>query len=129
MKAVNKSSKRVLDHLTNSLEAGTSRKSDNTPGVYMPVCVEHLYDCEAGSIFSVSHYFEQNGDLVPDPDMTFLRDRIGEWYPMTFQNSLVYRVGIEVVDGAVTCVNTREQADEAKFTNLWMKNIKEQQGL
>lgn len=37
----------------------------------MAVSVDHLYDCESGSIFSVSHYYEQNGDLVPDADMTF----------------------------------------------------------
>src|ERR1700690_4298886 len=101
MKAVIKSSKRILDKLTESLEPSTSRELDNSPGVFMPVCVEHLYDCELGSIFSVTHYYEQNGDLVPDPDMAFLRDRNGEWYLMTFQNALTCRVGIELVDGTV----------------------------
>lgn len=48
---------------------------------------------------------------------------------MSFQNSLAYRVGVEIVDGTTTRINVREQADEAEFAELWGRNIKEQQGL
>jgi hypothetical protein len=31
------------------------------------VCVERVEDTRHGPVFSVAHYYEQAGDLVPDP--------------------------------------------------------------
>src|SRR5258708_7470587 len=118
MKAINKAAKRILDRLTEGLStAGQSRKVDNAPGAFMAVHVERLSDTEAGAVFSIAHYYEQHGDLVPDPDMTFIRALDGEWYPLTIQDQFVYRVGAELRDGAFIVVDARQQDDLARSAN------------
>ena len=36
----------------------------------------------------VAHYFEQNGDLVPDPSVTFFVIDSGEWVPIGIEQAL-----------------------------------------
>ena len=60
-------------------------KLDNKPGLFMPVVFEILgqsaellgtkYD-----IVSMAHYYVQNGDLMADPEMTFLCGQVGDEY-------------------------------------------------
>jgi len=62
---VNKQAKCVLDKLTQDLnEPGDHREIDNAPGAFMSVHVEHIGSCSLGPMFSVAHYYEQNGDLI-----------------------------------------------------------------
>ena len=54
-------------------------KIENEP--FMPLSIERHDE-----IVTVSHYFEQNGDLVPDPDMQFLiLPANGMWIPLAIQ--------------------------------------------
>ncbi len=48
-------------------------------GSYMPLVIE-----KHDSHIMLTHYFEQNGDLVPDPDMEFQISEDG-WYPVAIQ--------------------------------------------
>lgn len=41
-------------------------------GGYMPLSLEYLYDAMGGRVYSLMHYYTQNGDLMRDPDMTFV---------------------------------------------------------
>jgi hypothetical protein len=117
----------VLDELTAGLDVGDSRKVDRGIG-FMPVHVECLHRSGLGLLYSVAHYYEQNGDLVPDPDVVFVRAAAG-WSPVSFQNSIAYRVAVRVHDDGTIEVDEKEQRDLVSFCNLWMRNIKEQQGL
>jgi len=36
-------------------------------------------------MFSIAHSYEQNGDLLKDPDMVFIRGQDGEYYPIELQ--------------------------------------------
>ena len=129
MKAVSKSSGRILDALTRNLELGEARKVDNAPGAYMAVHVDHVEDTALGPAFAVAHYYEQGGDLIPDPDVVFLRALDGRWYPLAFQNSLGYRRAAEVRADGEVMVHPARQRDLASFSNMWVRNIREQQGL
>ena len=51
-------------------------------GGYMPLSIE-----KHGKLITVTHYFEQNGDLVPDPDMEFVDLGGEEWLPVAIQHS------------------------------------------
>jgi len=129
MKPVNKSAKKILDLLTEGVTE--SKKIDNTNGAFMPVSVECLGTVNLGTLFSVTHYGEQNGDLMADPDVVFLKDKDGNYFPCSFRNDYV---GVNkesvIFDGPeITGFYAKEQADEAVFASQWMKNIKEQQGL
>lgn len=128
MKKVCKSAARVLEALAEGLRTGGSRKVDESGGAFMAVHVERLRDTPFGAVYSVAHYYEQHGDLVPDPDVTLLRDPSGGWYPLTYEDAYGHRVAAEVNDGDIR-VRPRAQADLARFLNLWMRNVREQQGV
>ena len=132
MKAINQQAKKVMDLLTANWDSvGNGRKIDNTKGTFMPVHVEHVTKCTLGQIFSIAHYYEQNGDLMRDPDMEFIKGGDGEYYPISFwQDSPLKRDdAVEWEDGEITRINPKMQAALASFANTWMKNIKEQRGL
>jgi len=132
MKALSGKAREVMDLLTKGLHTRGHRVIDNSDGAYMAVHVEKLYLTEQGALYSVAHYFEQNGDLMRDPDMEFMK--IGnEYYPVYFrqdggialeQEAVVYGPG-----GKIERYNPKVQAELATFADQWMRNIKEQQKL
>ena len=130
MKSACRAAKRVLDRLVEGLDApGASKKSDNAPGVYMALSVENIGRCKLGPVYSFAHYFEQHGDLVPDPDVTVLRAENGDWYPLSFQNAIAYRQSAEIdADGSIR-VDRSSQADLKHFVDVFAHNIKAQQRL
>ena len=69
---INRQAKCVLDKLTEELnEPGDHREIDKAPG-FMSVHIEHIGDCNLGPMFSVAHYFLQNGDIWPITTGRFL---------------------------------------------------------
>ena len=128
MVTVCKLARAVLDELTVDLDPGGSRKVDRGIG-FMAVHVECLQETESGPLFSIAHYFEQNGDLVADPDVVFVQIADGSWAPVSFRNSLAYRVAVTFHEGGIVEVDEREQRDLVQFANVFLKNISQQQGL
>lgn len=128
---LNKQASKVMDTLTDGLNIGDSRKIENSKG-FMAVHVEKVNLCDQGPIFSITHYYEQNGDLMSDPDMTFIkmiRENENFYIPMTYQQD---GLGIyqEVFDWDGTRLGKYRPKllkDLVSFANMWMKNIKEQQ--
>ena len=132
MKAISQRAKKVMDVLTSYIDGANDHKViDHTNGAFMPVHVEHIRKCNLGQIYSITHYYEQNGDLMRDPDMEFIKGGDGEYYPISFwQDSPLKRDEVVVwKDGEITGWMGKEQAELATFANTWMKNIKEQQWL
>lgn len=133
MKAISHRAKKVMDLLTYYISgANDSKKVDNTKGTFMPVHVEHVVTCKLGAIYSVAHYYKQNGDCMRDPDMEFLKGADGEYYPISFWQDAppVRDEPVEWgADGEIVGYNAQKQAVLVPFANTWMRNIKEQQGL
>lgn len=130
MKAVGKCAEAVLKTLVEGLrDVEGHRKVDNCGGAFMPVSVEFIGKCRLGDLFSVAHYHEQNGDLMRDPEMVFLRDRDGHFYPTYFRQDGGLGLEQESADMVKGTVRPAMQAEHAVFANLWMKNIREQQHL
>jgi hypothetical protein len=133
MYCLNKNARAIFMALVSKLEEEKKAhvKIDNTNGAFMPVSFERLdtFDfCNRKTTsYSIAHYYKQNGDLVPDPDMVFffVHDT-NQIFPAYFQD---YRSFKECLyfDG-VWKFNPIEQKDQAKFANIWLNNIKEQQG-
>ena len=127
MKHLNKSAQAIFETLTDGLvdvsesnfpEKQTHRTFGEDGGAFMAVHVERL----ARNLFSIAHYFEQNGDLCCDPDMTFKTagDKVEvcefqQAIPPTYQR--------------VDDLSPREIKSMVEFANQWMRNIKDQQGL
>jgi hypothetical protein len=89
----------------------------------------HIDVLERGSDFvtiALAHYFEQNGDMVPDPDMEIrLNLTTHTAVPMSFQNSLVY-TRVEDENGQP---NPKALASLTSFLASWVRNIAEQHGV
>lgn len=114
---------------------------DNSDGAYMPVHVEIL-DTYQGNGFarhfiSVAHYGEVNGDLLADPDMTFIlhlpdeENAAGAFaIPVEFQNDYagVYQKATKHdATYMPTAVRAALVHDLVDFCDLWFNNIRQQQ--
>jgi len=107
----------------------------------MPVTIEFIQSNQDGDLFSVCHYYEQNGDLMRDPEVVFLRREVYQdelkknvtfFFPTIFQqdNLGIYQQLVRFDEnGKINGLAVRPQNDCAKFCNQWMRNIKQQQGL
>ena len=87
---------------------------------FMDLGVDRLYGDKESVTIALSHYFKQNGDMVPDPDMEI---RI---YPamkmaeaLTYQDSFGYRMVYPTPDE----VNLKAKKDLNVFLNQWLTNI------
>ena len=132
MKAINHRAKKVMDRLIYYIHGANDHKIiDNTEGTFMPVHVEHVTDCRLGQIFSIAHYYTEDGDPMRDPEMEFLKGGDEEFYPVSFwQDAPTIRdEPVKWLDGEIVSYNAIQQADLVAFANMWMRNIKEQQGL
>ncbi len=125
MKPISKTAQRIFATLTKGLCPGESRKIDNAPGCYMPLHVERL----TVDRYSLAHYFESNGDLVPDPDGEFWIGPDGRAYPVALQQCLGnYTVAIEFGDDDKPARFSPKAGRElASFAGQWLRNIKAQQ--
>ena len=128
MRRLPKSAVLILEKLINTGKT----KIDNSTGTYMPVHIEKVNDTIAGSIYSLAHYFVQNGDLMADPEVEILHSIDGNFYPYSFRiDSLgVNRFSINFDEnGSIKGFYERRQRDDAFFTAKWLLTIKEQQNL
>ncbi len=104
-------------------KVGAHVRIDNPP--FMPLCIEVI----AQNLASVAHYYEQNGDLVPDPDMVFFTGYGVDngWVPVSIQMAVgIYHQASWVEDGEITRFDMREQAEQTSFANMWARNLQEQ---
>ncbi len=71
----------------------------------------------------VAHLFEQNGDLVPDPDQEFEIAADHTWIPVAIQHAIgTYHRAIEIRDGK-RYANVREYRDQIQFSRMWARNL------
>lgn len=97
---------------------------------YMPLTMEDLgYTFHDRKVYSITHYGEQNGDLMRDPDMTIAVDRqAGTVEPLTWQNDYMGRYSEVYVTGddGRELYRPRLRTELDRFLWMWLKNIGEQ---
>lgn len=125
MQTLNAQAAAVLDTLTADLEPGQVRRVGAADGPFMQVVIERLN----AEHFSVSHYFESNGDLVPDPDMEFLRTPAGAWACVNITQPLGYEEAIRYASDWSLVIDAAALARLTAFAEQWMTNIKAQHDL
>ena len=131
MTKLNKKSAETLNKMVSILEDGYI-KIDNTNGSFMPVSVEQIFENEKFKQISIAHYYEQNGDLMADPEMIIILEKAsGLFIPSYFKqdNLGVEQESVIMNLGEIVGVRTKMQVDHAIFANIWLKNIKQQQNL
>ena len=75
------------------------------------------------NMISVSHYFEQNGDLIADPDVEL---HYPTWTPTAITQIFGYRREKFIERDGKTFVDTRFHPEVSSFLVLWARNIKAQ---
>lgn len=131
MKALNKAATATMNKMVSMMKDGYV-KIDNTGGSCMSVSVEQIFENENYRIFSVAHYYEQNGDLMADPEMCFINLKaVGSFLPSYFKqdNIGIEQESIVIENGEIKGYRAKLQADHTSFANMWLRNIKNQQNL
>lgn len=129
MKFLNASATKTFNKLIDGLaQPGDANKIDTTDGAFMAVSVDFLAESGGTKFFAVAHRYEQNGDLVPDPDVQFAVIN-GCVVPFAIDQYCGYREHARFAGGKLTHINARGQADLNSFCNMWMRNIASQQTL
>lgn len=144
---ISKDGAKVLEELFTLLmdqqttDRGSLKINRNSPdsGI-MAVHLEHraMWSNPRRDVFSVAHYFEQNGDLCADPLMEFLREETpeGPRFIATFfqRDGSVFATNRESVllnpdTGAPERYAKRAAFEGRVFATQWMRNIAWQQDL
>ena len=131
MKHVSLSAKRTLDLLTRDLlRLGDAGRAENNPS-FMAVEVERVMESQAGPIFSIAHYYQQNGDLMRDPEMEFLLGADGQYYPLSFWQDAptIRQEAVDWSNGSIAGIRSKMQSQLAAFANTWLRNIRQQQNM
>lgn len=99
---------------------------NNSDGTFMDVHLEQI----GPSRYSIAHYFEQNGDLVPDPDLVVWRAGPGDYVPVSLQLAIGVRDCCMEFgsDGQPNRFSPKLQNKIGTFANEILKNIRDQQG-
>ena len=123
MTPITERAQKVFEALVFGLSPAESRTVDTEAGTFMAVQVERLTDTR----FAIAHYFEQGGDLVPDPDMEFWRGPDGRIYPVAVQFATGHYGLAMAFPKEGPAVYEAEQKDQARFASFWLANIRAQQ--
>ncbi len=75
------------------------------------------------ALISVAHYFEQNGDLIADPEIEL---HYPSWTPIAITQILGYRRTKFIELAGVTYVDTRFHDEVSAFLSTWARNIQAQ---
>jgi hypothetical protein len=103
----------------------------NNNEAFMPVVAEMLCFVQEGEIWSIAHYGKQNGDMMADPEMRFLKTRSERIIPFSYRNdySHSYEEPADLMDYPYdpTITDHKKQEELVKFANAWLININSQQ--
>ena len=131
MRTINQKAKKVFDALTAGMEQiGDHKKIENDP--YMPLSIEVIdtYGPDEGIQISLCHYGKQNGDLMRDPEMIFIKALDGQYYPYYYRNDYVgieqYSVEFAPDGMGIERYWKSLQRQQATFAGQWAQNLKEQ---
>jgi hypothetical protein len=126
---INQRAERTLRRLIEGLDLpGDVRHIDNSTA-FMRLSIEVLSHVGKGRVVSLAHYGEQNGDLMADPEMTFLVGEPEGVYPLTYRNDYVgvNQEAMRVDEGYRFHFAPQLQRQLASFTATWMENLVDQQ--
>ncbi len=86
---------------------------------YMPLSIERH-----GKAITITHYFEQNGDLVPDPDLEFVDLGQEDWLPVAIQHSNGFYIRAAGQDeNGNWRYKPRAMKDLQRFSRMWARNL------
>lgn len=117
----------LIPNLKEHLEHGTAYGKSKSDG-FMDMNFDYITkESENRHVIALAHYFEMNGDLVPDPDMRvrIITDKeIAE--ALSFQNQLFYQQVYERTEENKTVCNEHVRHELNEFLDMWLTNAIDQ---
>jgi hypothetical protein len=86
-------------------------------------CYDRLVIERHGELISVAHYFEQDGDLIPDPDVEL---HYPSWIPTAITQCMGYRREKFIEREGKTFVDRHFHREVSSFLSMWARNIRAQ---
>lgn len=112
----------IIPDMENRLAKGTEYGKSKIDG-YMDLNFDYLGKDKSGRhMIALSHYYELNGDMVPDPDMHVRIDTKAKTAEaMTFQNLYIFQ---RVYDegNEPTAANEKRKKELNLFLSQWLSN-------
>lgn len=142
MKTLNKTATNIFLALLRKMDGKQYLKIENE--LFMPLSIEKIQgDVETGlgkgTLNSLSQNYIQNGDLMCDPEMTFIiiienrkYDINGSELPIIIpatyrQDNLgIYQKSITLYNETAKRYHPKLQEEHTEFANIWLSNIKDQ---
>jgi hypothetical protein len=86
---------------------------------FMPLSIE-----KHGRTITLTHYYEVNGDLVPDPDVEYVDLGGNDWLPVAIQHATGHycRTAQQAASGN-WLVSKRTMQDLQSFSRQWARNL------
>lgn len=85
---------------------------------YMPLVIERH-----GKHITVTHYYNQNGDQIPDPDLEMLIGADGDWYPVGLQLCTGHYSRARWEENGKEFINLRINQEIKSFSTMWARNL------
>lgn len=138
MKPLNKFSTKIFCELLDKMPGKDHLKMVNEP--FMPLSIERIGSIywQDGKLISLAHYYEQNGDLMADPEMCFIvvdqreKDKTDMEKVMIVpylykqDNMGIYEESLLFKNDVVAHCDANMQLQHVLFANQWLQNIIEQ---
>ncbi|HUU12096.1 MAG TPA: hypothetical protein VM182_00125 [Terriglobia bacterium] len=138
MKNTSKTATATLEKLrAAAMPAGYFKIEKN--GAMMPLWCELINSRAPASgitleLWSIAHWYTQEGDVMRDPDVELLRAQpaVGQprWFPISFrQDPMIWSVSAELGDDLLPRkFYPRRQRDLCAFVTTWCRNLEHQHG-
>lgn len=116
----------LIPNIVQEISEGKTYFKSKVDG-YMDFNFDFLFiDTDGRYVFALSHLYEQNGDLVPDPDMEIRLDPILQTVEaLSFQDYRSYSKVYEETEQG-TAINTGVKKSLNTFLKTWLKNLVDQ---
>lgn len=141
MEFLNRKATIVFVKLIDTLKDGQYRKIENSP--FMPLSMEKIGSgistpWGTANLYSLCHYYEQNGDLMQDPEMCFFMIDSRQGFtadfekvviaPYIFQqaNLGIYEESVRMAGCSLSKFHRPMQKAHTEFANGWLSNIQSQ---
>ena len=136
---ISKSAAKIMADIIKDMSELGSHQEINNSDVFTPLTVECVDEIDQGrfkgKVYSFAHCSIQNGDVMYDPEITYLKvdcDEEDLFIPLTFTNHYVgafQEVFKFTTAGALDSYRGRTLTELKSFTTNWFKQIKDQQQL
>lgn len=99
-------------------------------GGFMPLVIERIGKGPRNlPLISVAHYYEQNGDLMRDPEMTFEQGHNRGLHPVSFQQDgglPIYQEAVFRNEAGQTLIRPKLIQQLNSFSKTWSGNLRRQ---